>query len=246
MSAENARVKVVVRLRPPADPSTNASDTIKVFPEQPGLLNIRWLWRSICAIGRISSLTNKCGRSKSSDDADPTQREFLFDGAEGTDATQSVRTLFGPHPFAAFAHRRRVPSCRRCSTATVNHRRASFRTCACLCRPLRPPLPTTAQVDHVLEGYNACIFAYGQARAAPTQPAPIARPRTQDTLPSLLIPETHRRAPRRRRGGLRHDPRPLRTYHGRRGAVTVSAAVVTCNPHRRRHRIGRTIRTRRF
>ena len=94
MSAENARVKVVVRLRPPADPSTNASDTIKVFPEQPGLLNIRWLWRSICAIGRISSLTNKCGRSKSSDDADPTQREFLFDGAEGTDATQSVRTLF--------------------------------------------------------------------------------------------------------------------------------------------------------
>ena len=118
--------------------------------------------------------------------------------------------------------------------------------CACLCRPLRPPLPTTAQVDHVLEGYNACIFAYGQARAAPTQPAPIARPRTQDTLPSLLIPETHRRAPRRRRGGLRHDPRPLRTYHGRRGAVTVSAAVVTCNPHRRRHRIGRTIITRRF
>ena len=139
-----------------------------------------------------------------------------------------------------------APSCRRCSTATVNHRRASFRTCACLCRPLRPPLPTTAQVDHVLEGYNACIFAYGQARAAPTQPAPIARPRTQDTLPRLLIPETHRRAPRRRRGGLRHDPRPLRTYHGRRGAVIVSAAVVTCNPHRRRHRIGRTIITTRF
>ena len=50
MSAENARVKVLVRLRPPADPSITASDTIKLFPEQPGLLNIRY-----CVFGACSS-----------------------------------------------------------------------------------------------------------------------------------------------------------------------------------------------
>ena len=33
-------------------------------------------------------------RSKPSDDAEPTQREFLFDGAEGIDATQAVGLNF--------------------------------------------------------------------------------------------------------------------------------------------------------
>ena len=41
MSAENAKVKVVVRLRPPADPSIDAAETVRIFPEQPGLIKIR-------------------------------------------------------------------------------------------------------------------------------------------------------------------------------------------------------------
>jgi hypothetical protein len=102
MSAENARVKVLVRLRPPADPSINPSDTIKLFPEQPGLLNIRY-----GDISRISTENIPVPdlryriRSKSSDDGEPTQREFLFDGSEGIDATQSVwfLSVLIKHPF---------------------------------------------------------------------------------------------------------------------------------------------------
>ena len=40
-SAENARVSVVVRVRPPAEANVDASRTVKVFPDQPGLINIK-------------------------------------------------------------------------------------------------------------------------------------------------------------------------------------------------------------
>jgi hypothetical protein len=39
-SSENARVSVVVRIRPLASPSTEAP-TVKTFPDSPGLVNIR-------------------------------------------------------------------------------------------------------------------------------------------------------------------------------------------------------------
>jgi len=39
-SAENARISVVVRARPPADGS-NPDDAMSIFPDQQGLINIR-------------------------------------------------------------------------------------------------------------------------------------------------------------------------------------------------------------
>eukprot|EP00292_Cryptomonas_paramecium_P021242 CAMPEP_0113667954 /NCGR_PEP_ID=MMETSP0038_2-20120614/3730_1 /TAXON_ID=2898 /ORGANISM="Cryptomonas paramecium" /LENGTH=169 /DNA_ID=CAMNT_0000583641 /DNA_START=8 /DNA_END=513 /DNA_ORIENTATION=- /assembly_acc=CAM_ASM_000170 len=101
MSAENARVRVVVRLRPPAETSTDPQETIKIFPEQPGLLNIR---------------------TRANDDSEFTEREFIFDGVEGVGTSQTD----------VFEHN---------------------------CQP---------QVDHVLEGYNACVFAYGQTGSGKT------------------------------------------------------------------------------
>jgi hypothetical protein len=40
-SAENARISVVVRARPPADGS-NPDDAMSIFPDQQGLINIRF------------------------------------------------------------------------------------------------------------------------------------------------------------------------------------------------------------
>lgn len=41
-SAENARVSVILRARPPAEKNIDPSQTVRMFPEQPGLVNIRY------------------------------------------------------------------------------------------------------------------------------------------------------------------------------------------------------------
>ena len=65
MSAENARVKVIVRSRPPQD---GEEPILRVVGDQPGLVNIR---------------------SPGPDGGEETEREFLFDEALGVDTTQA-------------------------------------------------------------------------------------------------------------------------------------------------------------
>ena len=98
MSAENARVKVIVRSRPPQD---GEEPILRVVGDQPGLVNIR---------------------SPGPDGGEETEREFLFDEALGVDTTQ----------------------------ADVFEK---------ACKP---------QIDHVLDGFNACLFAYGQTGSGKT------------------------------------------------------------------------------
>eukprot|EP00961_Rhodomonas_salina_P018386 247109-Rhodomonas_salina.1 len=66
MSAENARVRVLVRARPPADGSDPAQ-TLKVDADHPGLVNIR---------------------TPSADGGEIIEREFLFDDALNVEASQ--------------------------------------------------------------------------------------------------------------------------------------------------------------
>ena len=89
MSAENARVKVVVRARPPQD---GEESTFRAFDDQPGLVNIR---------------------APAADGGEVTEREFLFDEALGPNTSQ----------VDVFE-----------------------KTCK-------------SQIDHVLDGFNACLFA---------------------------------------------------------------------------------------
>jgi hypothetical protein len=98
MSSENARVKVIVRARPPQDGVTS---TFNVYDDQPGLVNIR---------------------APAADNGDVTEREFLFDDALGANTSQ----------VDVFE-----------------------KTCK-------------SQVDHVLDGFNACLFAYGQTGSGKT------------------------------------------------------------------------------
>ena len=98
MSSENARVKVVVRARPP---QAGEESTISVNDDQPGLITIR---------------------APATDGSEVTEREFLFDEVLSTNMSQ----------VDVFE-----------------------KTCK-------------SQVDHVLDGFNACLFAYGQTGSGKT------------------------------------------------------------------------------
>ena len=101
MSAENARVRVLVRARPLPDGDTGAS-TIKSDPKQPGMVVIR--------------------APAPDGGSEPTEREFLLDDIYNEATSQENVFEKG-------------------------------------CRE---------QVDHVIDGFNACIFAYGQTGSGKT------------------------------------------------------------------------------
>lgn len=54
-SAENARVSVIVRARPPAEKNVDPSQTVRMYPEQPGLVNVRYAALScLFVVARLS------------------------------------------------------------------------------------------------------------------------------------------------------------------------------------------------
>ena len=98
MIAENSNVQVVVRLRPPDDPSENVEETFIYEPDRPHVLSIRDPLSNLSAEGR------------------GTDHSFMF-------------------------HKVLMPKTQQSDI---------FEEVA---RPL---------VSHVLQGFNACCFAYGQ------------------------------------------------------------------------------------
>ena len=128
MSAENARVRVLVRSRPLPDGATGAP-SLKSDTSQPGLLVIR------------APATDGVGES--------TEREFLVDDVMMGDSRQEDVFERG-------------------------------------CRE---------HVDHVMDGFNACVFAYGQTGSGKTYvfpeplPADLSCPAAWNN--ALSAPHTH-------------------------------------------------------
>lgn len=134
MSAENARVRVLVRSRPLPDGSTGAP-SLKSDPSQPGIVVIR------------APAPDGVGES--------TEREFLLDDV-----------IMGD----------------------TRHEDVFERGCR-------------EHVDHVMEGFNACVFAYGQTGSGKTYVFPVLRPppRPTDSLPQqgrMVLCSPHPRAQR--------------------------------------------------